>query len=408
MKFRHRPRTLALLGLLLFALSGCKVLGMRTLPMDELKEKYESSASRWMMVDGTDVHYRIEGNMEGPTLILLHGMLASLHTWEGWMPYLKPYYRIIRIDIPGFGLTGPMANKDYTPEYAVRLVEMMREKLNEKYGNVEKATFVGNSLGGFISWYYAAQHPDRVEKLVLIDPIAYKQPVPFIIRFGARPVFGWYAKFQTPRFIIKRNVRIVYGDPDKATDETIDRYFELLCREGNRESMVEYFRTLIKYNGDERIEAAVRQVKAPTLLMFGEKDRWVPPSLVERWQQDVENLQVAIIDGAGHVPMEELPDETVRVAYRFLTDGKELPDNVDTSDSQSSAGGEAAPPSLDDIDEGASYKAPEPDNDNATESAPADEADEPAPANDNSYEEPAATPEPAPPPAKKRPGMADW
>jgi pimeloyl-ACP methyl ester carboxylesterase len=385
MKFRHRPRTLALLGLLLFALSGCKVLGMRTLPMDELKEKYESSASRWIMVDGTDVHYRIEGNMEGPTLILLHGMLASLHTWEGWMPYLKPYYRIIRIDIPGFGLTGPMANKD------------------QKYGNLEKATFVGNSLGGFISWYYAAQHPDRVEKLVLIDPIAYKQPVPFIIRFGARPFFGWYAAhIQTPRFIIKRNVRIVYGDPDKATDETIDRYFELLCREGNRVAMVEYFRTLIKYNGDERIESAVRQVKAPTLLMFGEKDRWVPPSLVERWQQDVENLQVAIIDGAGHVPMEELPDETVRVAYRFLSGGKELPDSVDTSDSRETSGDEAAAPSLHDIEDTSGASAPEPANDNSADSEPADE-----PANDNSYDEPAAAPEP-PSPAKKRPGMADW
>jgi pimeloyl-ACP methyl ester carboxylesterase len=389
-------RTPLLLAVLLVCLTGCKVLGMRTMPLDDLKERFETADSHWMMVDGTNVHYRLEGNPNGPTLILLHGLLASLQTWDGWVDELSPHFRIVRIDLPGFGLTGPMASKDYSPEYAVKLVEMMRAQLDKKYGGFDKVHLIGNSLGGFISWYYATEHGEHVDKLVLIDPIAYGQHVPFIIRFGARPFFGWYAKHQTPRFIVKRNLRIVYGDSDRLTEETIDRYFDLLCREGNRESMVEYFRTLIKYNHDPRIEEAVKGVKAETLLMFGEKDRWVPPTLIERWQQDVENLQVSVIDGAGHIPMEELPEETVRIAYRFLTGGKELPEHTEEVEEQSES---VAPPTLRALDEGdgeptAGGMNPRAENDNdwGTSSA----------ANENP-----ATPAPEAKPSN-RPKLADW
>jgi pimeloyl-ACP methyl ester carboxylesterase len=400
MSLLRLSRTPLLLAVLLVCLSGCKVLGMRTMPLDDLKERFETADSHWMMVDGTNVHYRLEGNPSGPTLILLHGLLASLQTWDGWVDALKPHFRIVRIDLPGFGLTGPMASKDYSPEYAVKLVEMMRAQLDKKYGGFDKVHLIGNSLGGFISWYYATEHAEHVDKLVLIDPIAYGQHVPFIIRFGARPFFGWYAKHQTPRFIVKRNLRIVYGDSDRLTDETIDRYFDLLCREGNRESMVEYFRTLIKYNHDPRIEAAVKGVKAETLLMFGEKDRWVPPALIERWQQDVENLQVSVIESAGHIPMEELPEETVRIAYRFLTGGQELPEHADAVEEQ---GESAAPPALRALDEGGGESEGEP---TAGGMNPRAENDNDWGASSAANENPAPS-APAPKPAN-RPKMADW
>jgi pimeloyl-ACP methyl ester carboxylesterase len=334
-KVRLRPfgSTLALV-LSLALLSGCKVLGMRAIPLYELQDKYHRPGSTYLEVDGTKVHYVVEGRKGAPTLVLLHGVLASLHTWDGWVKKLREHYRIVRLDLPGFGLTGPMASENYTPEYAMEFFEMFRAALAGTHPdlNLEKFHLAGNSLGGFIAWYYAANYPQHVDKLILIDPIAYPQELPFIINFASKPFWGWVASRDAPRFIIKRNVRKVYGRPHRVTDETIDRYHELLLREGNRKSMVEYFRTLKKYSTNEEICKRIADVRAPTLLMWGQDDRWVPVELVDRWRQDLRNVEVKIYETAGHIPMEEIPDETVVDAYAFLSGGDTLVTDGPTRD----------------------------------------------------------------------------
>lgn len=322
MHLRRPYPTALILAALLVMLSGCKVLGVRTIPLHELQDKYEGPGSRYLEVDGTKVHYRVEGNKEGPLIVLLHGVLASLHTWDGWVEKLREHYQIVRLDLPGFGLTGPMASDDYTPEYAMKFFEMFRTRLARERSDIapklERFHIAGNSLGGGIAWLYAANFPQHVDKLILIDPIAYPQKLPFIIKLASGAVFGWWSKYQVPRFIIKRNVRKVYGDADRATDETIDRYHELMLREGNRESMVKYFRTLKKYSTNTEICKAIPKIKAPTFLMHGEVDRWVPPELTERWRQDLPGIKIKLYPTAGHIPMEELPDETVADAFEFL------------------------------------------------------------------------------------------
>src|SRR4051794_40096983 len=140
-----------------------------------LRRKYESEHSRYVKIDGTRVHYRIEG--DGPPLVLLHGVLASLQTWDGWVHELKPHYRMIRVDLPGFGLTGPMASRNYTPEYSATFMDELRSKLG-----LERFHLAGNSLGGFLSWYYTTAYPARVDKLILIDPIAYPQKLPAVMK----------------------------------------------------------------------------------------------------------------------------------------------------------------------------------------------------------------------------------
>jgi pimeloyl-ACP methyl ester carboxylesterase len=251
------------------------------------------------------------------------------------------------VDIPGFGLSESFADDDkYTPEYAVEFIEKARKKFG-----YEKMHIVGNSLGGFLAWYYATKFPQHVEKLVLIDPASYPQDLPFIIGLASGHVFGAVAQLSTPRFIVKRNIRKVYGNPDNVTDETIDRYHALLLREGHRHSMVQYFRVLRKYADTEELVEHIPEIKSPTLLMWGEKDRWVPPVLIERWQHDLPDLEVKTYPEAGHIPMEEYPEETARDAYAFLADGAEAPD--DTRDSpQESAPRAKAKPSVQDPEAG--------------------------------------------------------
>jgi pimeloyl-ACP methyl ester carboxylesterase len=275
-------------------------------------QKYENHASRYVVVDGMRVHYRDEG--QGPTLVLLHGVMASLHTWDGWVEALKPHFRIVRIDLPGFGLSDALRSDDYTPEASVERTSALLRALG-----IGRFHLAGNSLGGFLSWYYAATYPERVDRMILISPIAYPQKLPFVIDWVSKPVVGAIAQLAAPRFIVERNVRMVYGNPEAMAPGVADRYHELLQYGTNRVSMVKTFRALRGYNESTTIAGRVRDVKAPTLIMWGDKDRWVPPALLELWKRDIPGAIVRVYPGIGHVAMEELPDVTARDAHQFLS-----------------------------------------------------------------------------------------
>ena len=287
---------------------------MHTPKHDATAAKYECPSSRYMTVGGTRIHYCVEGR--GPTLVLLHGAMASLHTWQGWVMHLSPHYRIVRIDLPGFGLSDHRASDDYTPEHAIELVEQVRKLLS-----LERFFLAGSSLGGFLCWYYAAKHPERVEKLILIDPVGYPQKLPSIISLLALPLVGELARWVSPRFVVEHNVRMAYGDPSLVSAEVVDRYHGLLLRGKNRAAMVKTCRQLRAHGSDQALSRDIQRVTAPTLLMWGERDRWVPLSLIEAWRRDLPRATVKVYPGAGHIPMEEIPERTAWDAHDFLSSG---------------------------------------------------------------------------------------
>jgi pimeloyl-ACP methyl ester carboxylesterase len=300
---------------------------MSSAKQDHVATKYETAASRYMTIGGTRIHYCVEGR--GPTLLLLHGVIGSLHAWEGWVKELAGSYRIVRIDLPGFGLSDHLASHDYTPEHAVELIEQIRTHLH-----LEHFFLVGNSLGGFLSWYYAAHHPERVDKLILIDPIGYPQKLPSIVALLSLPFAGPLARLMALRFVVARNVRQVYGQPERVSDALIDRYHQLLARGKNRTAMVKTFKRLRRYRSDAQLCRLIPRVRAPTLLMWGERDRWVPPSLIAAWRRDLPAAQVITYPEAGHMPMEELPEQTARDAHAFLATGAQaIADDRDESSS---------------------------------------------------------------------------
>lgn len=286
-------------------------LGLGSIPLKTLQRRYEKTSSRYAVIDGTRVHYTDEG--QGPVLVLLHGVMASLHTWDGWVEHMRPHFRIIRVDLPGFGLTGPLARGSYTPDYAIGFIEAFRQHLG-----LERFHLAGNSLGGFLSWFYAVHHPERVERLVLLDPIAYSQPLPRLIALVSTPGMHVLSRFLAPRRLVMHGIQEVYGDVSRMLPGTDRRYFEMLMRPGNKAGMVAYFRLLAEMNRRNPFAERVRQLTVPTLLLWGARDRWVPPALVKRWQQDVPGLTVKVYPDGGHIPMEEMPAESARDALAFL------------------------------------------------------------------------------------------
>lgn len=307
---------LVLLALLLIAGVAFWRGATPDLPVEELAARYAPPPSRFVPLAGMQVHIREEGS--GPPLLLLHGTGASLHTWDGWVQELKEDFRIIRIDLPGYGLTGPHPTHDYSAQAYTRLLTDLLDWLG-----IEKVHIAGNSLGGRIAWEFAATAPERVDRLILIDPSGYptgKAPT-LAFRLGAMPVANLLLRHITPRQLFENSLKEVYADDSKVTEELVTRYYELFMRQGNREAFIARMRT-----GFAADTARIALVQAPTLVMWGEKDAWIPAEHASRFARDLPNATLQLYPDAGHVPMEEEPAATAADAWRFLTANLSPPD----------------------------------------------------------------------------------
>lgn len=272
-----------------------------------LTEKYTDSDSRFIQVEGINVHYKKEGS--GPTLVLIHGTASSLHTWDQWTLMLKDYYTIIRMDLPAFGLTGPNQEGDYSMKYYSDFIDQFLDQLS-----VDSCFIAGNSLGGAIAWNYTLDHPEVVKKLILIDASGYpKEGIPLVFQLARNPFSSFLLKHITPRSFIEKNIKEVYHQDELITEDLINRYYELSLRPGNRQAFID--RANLNYidRSDE-----INKIDCPTLIQWGENDLWIPLVDGKRFNAEIENSSLIIYKNAGHVPMEEIPLQTSSDAANFL------------------------------------------------------------------------------------------
>jgi pimeloyl-ACP methyl ester carboxylesterase len=316
MRLLLRSVLLLLAGALFFAIVGVALTWAPDLPVDGLKARWAPPPSQFIEVNGLQVHLRDEGPRDDPMpIVLLHGTSASLHTWEGWARALRGERRVIRFDLPGFGLTGPNRENDYSTAAYVQFLRGLVDKLG-----VQRFVLAGNSLGGQVAWTAAAQMPDRVTRVVLVDAAGYPlesitgaQSIPLGFRIIATPGLRVLAQYTLPRGVIESSVRNVYGDPTKVTPELVDLYSDMARREGNRKALAR--RIGQGYNGDLSL---LKTIKVPTLILWGGKDRLLPPELGQRFARDIAGAKLVVFDTLGHVPQEEDPERTVAAVRRFL------------------------------------------------------------------------------------------
>ncbi|UZE97872.1 alpha/beta fold hydrolase [Alkalimarinus alittae] len=291
-------------------------LGFADIPLEDLEERYTNEYSKWANVNGLNIHYQEVG--EGPTIVLVHGIMSSLQTWDDWVLELSKSYRVISLDVPGFGLTGaPESMDDFNEEYLLNTFAKFLDIIE-----VDHMSIAGNSLGGYIAAQYASNYPNRVDRLILLDPVAYPQEVPWIIDFATAPVISTIGGFVQPPLLITLNVKQVYGDHQRIERRHMDRYVHMSQRPGARKSYIKIME-ILKERSSQETPLPFAQIKAPTLLMWGEADKWVPVELSKRWNEDIRDSQVVIYPGVGHMPMEEIPSKTVMDAIAFLN-GKEI------------------------------------------------------------------------------------
>lgn len=287
------------------------------IPVATLKAKYANAASQFVELSpGTIIHVRDEGPRDGFPVVLVHGSNASLHTWEAWVQRLTAKgYRVVSLDLPAHGLSGPTPEGLYTSAAYVGIVEKLVDRLA-----LPRFVLGGNSMGGGVAWRYAVAHPDRLAGLVLVDASGQPMPKgsspPLGFRLARIPVARDILATVTPRRLIEMSFKQSVSNQAIATPAMVDRYWELLLYPGNRRATVQRFG---QYQGDDGAAAKLKGLTVPTLILWGREDKLIPVSVAAWFSQQIPNARVTILDGIGHIPMEEAPDRSLAPVLELLS-----------------------------------------------------------------------------------------
>jgi len=276
--------------------------------LDALMPLYADKDSKFLKLEDCSVHYRDQG--EGEVLVLIHGTGSSLHTWEKFKTHFGENYRLVNMDIPAFGLTGPNAKRTYSIEDYVRFLDSFLNALD-----IDSCTLIGNSLGGHIAWRYAQANPERLSSMVLIAPSGFSDGSgqPLVMKLAEMPILNQFLKFVTPASFIRKNLEEVYFDDSKISDEIVQRYHDMSLRKGNRQAFIDRVRQ-VKY---DEFDPSLK-INIPTFIIWGEDDQWIDVSNVTKFESLLPQSETLIMSETGHVPMEERPEYTASAVIDFL------------------------------------------------------------------------------------------
>jgi pimeloyl-ACP methyl ester carboxylesterase len=282
-----------------------------------MSRKYGGPASRFLETpEGLKLHFRDEGNPDGATLVLLHGTNASLHTFAPVVERIGGEYRIITLDFPAHGLSGAHPRGDYSARGYMEAVDAVAEA-----AGAETFTLGGNSLGGWVSWRYALENPQRVEGLILIDaggaplrPGEEPPPLNLGFRLARNPIGRIVLERFTPRSLFEKSIKETVADPSIVDDAMIDRYWELARMPGMRREAVKRFAA----DREPDYAQKLKDVAAPTLIIWGDKDQLVYPSAATTFDEQIPNAEIVMLENVGHIPQEEAPEATANAIRRFM------------------------------------------------------------------------------------------
>ena len=276
----------------------------------ELEKTYGSPKNAYVSALGVNLHYQDTGPSKNAIpIVFLHGFGASLQTWETWAQALSEDYRVISVDLPGFGLTGEDPSSIYTDQRSVEVLEAFLKELN-----IPKVVLVGNSMGGKFAWQFAARYPNQVAKLVLISPDGYASPG---IEYGKKPdvpaIADLYRYFFSKTFLAM-NLEPAYANPNTLNDALVNRYYDLMLAPGVRGAILARMQQTVLQDP----VPSLASIQAPTLLIWGEKDALIPISNSNDYLKVMPNAKRVSLPNIGHLPQEEQPSIGLAALKEFL------------------------------------------------------------------------------------------
>jgi pimeloyl-ACP methyl ester carboxylesterase len=276
----------------------------------ELKSRYSASYQQVVDVDGLNIHYTDTGPRDGPVLLLLHGFGSSLQTWDVWSGQLDQKFRVIRLDLPGFGLTGPSPVNDYSEKNDLATLTRFVNKLG-----LSSFSVIGHSMGGKMAWGLAAAEPDRVKALVLMAPDGFPDAKDIGSKPYAMPGIMGLMKFSLPKFLVRKSIEPAFFNPNALTDDLVNRYYDMLRAPGVRAAILERGNQTIYTDPVPRL----KKITAPTLLIWGEKDLMIPSSNAKSYAGVLTTSTTVLLPNLGHLIQEEQPEVGLRQVTEFLT-----------------------------------------------------------------------------------------
>ena len=292
----------------------------RDRPVEELIPLYANKDSKFMPIMGMKVHYRDEGvATDTLPLILLHGMSSSLNTWDSVVIDLKQHRRVISLDLPGFGLTGPSPEMAYNFPYYSKFIDSFTTRLK-----IKRFILAGNSMGGAISWNYALHNPSRLAKMILIDAAGYPkkgESGSLGFKLASTPVINNLLLYATPKALVRKSLETVYYDPARVTDEQVERFHDVAIREGNRGAALLIFKGSFQGDSKRFLNSNVSrmaEIKTPTLILWGDKDNLIGVNNVDNFLKDIKGSKAEVYKNVGHVPMEEVPGKVAASILAFV------------------------------------------------------------------------------------------
>jgi pimeloyl-ACP methyl ester carboxylesterase len=316
---------LGLVGLVAVILvGGYFVLKRDDIPYETLATKYESAASRYVdLPGGIHMHYRDEGSLDAPTLLLIHGFSASLHTWEPWVNALATGedrindYRIVSIDLPGHGLTRAPAGYQAS-------IEAFRDVVAEfvRSQNLTDFALAGSSMGGNVAWEYALAHPEQVDALILVDSSGWPEvredlaEEPAIFKLLRNPVLGPAMSQLDNTRLVREGLEASFIDRSLVTDAMVERYVEMSRAPGHRDILLQM--TLGFRERNYATAERLAPLQMPVLILTGDQDRLVPPEHAQQFHDAITGSQLITFENVGHIPQEERPAESAMAVHEFL------------------------------------------------------------------------------------------
>ena len=279
----------------------------RSLPVEALR-----TDGHFVKVEGLQIHYRTAGS--GPPLVLIHGIGASLFAWRLVFDQFAQNYTVYALDLKGHGLSDKPNTGDYSPFGMADLVAHFMDALE-----IDTAKIIGLSMGGAIGAALAIRHPARVERLVLISAAGYAlnyHVMPLIVRFASTPLGSAVAAFVLrQRKPIEWYLRSCFYDADRiCTPDMVDGYFLPLLTPG----LGGVVPLLARDFGQTSLAHRLKEISAPTLIIWGQYDAVIPLHWGYRFQQDIANAELVVFPKCGHCPHEEIPEQFLEAVNRFF------------------------------------------------------------------------------------------
>jgi pimeloyl-ACP methyl ester carboxylesterase len=273
-----------------------------------------SLSPRTIQIKGHTIFYVVKG--EGDPLLLIHGYGAGFWVWEKQIEILSRSHKVYALDLLGHGYSD-RPRIEYRPETYIYFLKDFMDG-----AGVERATLIGNSMGGGIAWAAAALFPERVKKLILIDCVP-----PDVLNQVRNESFRALAAIKNIPFLpylvissrdkssIKRVLKECVSDAARITPEVVNRQYGLSRIKGTSRVLTS---TLKNARDTSRLKAYLSRIDHPTLLIWGERDLIFPPSVGKILHRAIKGSKLIVVEKSGHIPMWETPDEVNQAILSFL------------------------------------------------------------------------------------------